>query len=55
MTMQCEKDYLLSIPEYASKFVEEVNRKRAVKGDAPLSEEALGKLLDKLADIHSHY
>lgn len=55
MTLQGDKDYQLSIPEYARKFVEEVNRKRNAKGDAPLNEEALGKLLDKLAEIHNHY
>lgn len=55
MTLRGDKDFQLSIPEYAREFVEEVNRKRSTKGDAPLNEEALCKLLDKLAEIRNHY
>lgn len=53
MTLKRDKEQF--IPDFAKQFVEEINRARLKKGNVPLQEEELKKLIDRLEEIRENY
>lgn len=49
MPLKREKE--IPIPEFAHKFIEDMNRDRLRRGDLPLSEEQIQRIVDKLKEL----
>lgn len=53
MTLKREQD--IAVPEYAKSFVDDINHERVRRGDLPLAEEQIQRIVDKLRELKQNF